>query len=177
MVSGLILMLIKKHRLIQYVGIVALIALILLLEVNISFLAKGLLATPFLVIVAAAAIVGDIISSALAIIVGAMAVNYVMHPTGFKFDPTMLMRTLQFVIAGLIVYWLAFRGNTLHQSNAKLIASTKQLQTVTKRLKTQAKGNAQQIDKLNTMNDELRSLVDQFVADDEYWSRKWPLKK
>ena len=169
-------MFVKNNRWVLYVGVIALVVLLALLEANVSFLEKGLLATPFLVIVAAAAIIGDLISSILAVVLGAIAVNYVMHPVGLKFNTTMVLRMLQFIVSGAIVYLLAYRGNTLHQSNAKLIESTKKLQSVIRRLKIQAKGNAQQVEKLNTVNGELRELVDEFMADDAYWESRWSLR-
>lgn len=140
---------------------------------HVPIFSKGLRTTPFILVTTVTALLGDYIAGILAIVLGSIAVDYVSAPIGFKFDAMTFFKVLEYLIIALIIYLITWRSRYLYARNLDLQAMTQELQSVTSALKTEAKGNKKQMKKLNAVNADLLTLINQFIEDDEYWARKW----
>jgi|GEM_PF-2971264 len=156
------------HYLLVLISVVVLVAL----ELKVPVFANGLRVAPFILITTVAALFGDFTSGILAVLLSAIAVNYAMPPSGLQWDANIIFKIAEFVVIGGIIFVIAWRSRALHASNAVLREATKTLQDITASLHVEARGNEKQLNKLNDVNKQLVTLVNDFIQDDEYWSRK-----
>ena len=156
----------------DYAIVVVSAAVVFVLLTNVAVLNDGLRVTPFILITTIAAVQGNFGSGIFAIFLGSTAVEYVTPPRGFTLTSDALFKTLEFAIIGTIIFLLSWKSRRLRTSNLALRDTTNKLQEIALELRAEARGNKKQAKKLNKVNKELISLVNNFVADDEYWGRK-----
>jgi hypothetical protein len=135
---------------------------------------NGLKTAPFLLVTAAAALYGDFGAGILAILLGAIAVEYLSPPTGFEFTTNTLFKCFEFLVLGGIIFLLSWRSRRLTTSNNALINMSEMLQDITVDLQAESRINEKQLQKINAVNKDLVMLVNDFIEDDAYWSRKLP---
>jgi hypothetical protein len=145
---------------------------VLMVDLKIPMLVNGLRVTPFVLVTLIAAMFGDFGAGILAIGLSVATVGYILPPAGLTMDSNTLFKMLEFTVISTTIFVIAWRGRKLQASNVALREMTKTLHHIALSLKTEAQGNEQQLEKLNTVNKELVALVTKFIEDDEYWARK-----
>lgn len=141
---------------------------------NVSFLNHGLKSVPFILIPTIVALFGDFGAGVFAVIFTSIAVE-IMAPTNMQtINASTLQKMAEYAVITTIVFVLAWRSRKLHANNIVLGGMTDRLQGIVTTLKAEATGNEIQLKKLNDVNKELVSLVNQFIEDDAYWNRKLP---
>lgn len=163
----------KYSHVLQYVLLALSVFLVMVATHQVHLLTEGLIGTMFLVIVAVAALFGDYSVGVLAVVLCTLALNYTSPPFGFDHDAATILRTIEFLVAGLAIFYLAWRVRHLKTDNGRLIAAATELQGIIKKLHAESKGNQTRAKRLKEMNSNLEQLVDEFLENDEYWSRKW----
>lgn len=156
----------------QYITVIAVVAAITFIKVNVSFFQQGLTGTFYLVWITVVALAWDRIAGVLAVVTSVLAFAYVMKPPGFQLNGTAVTDSVELLIAGLLVYVLALRARSLWRENSQLLSVVSELQSIIKSLRRASKGQSRQIDKLNHANSQLDDLVNQFMDSDAYWQAK-----
>ena len=152
----------------QYLLVLVLITIITFLEVGFSDLRNGLIATPFIVVVIVSSIFLDYFAGMLSVIfstVGVFLIRYL--PSGYSM--LVVTGTVEFFFAAIFIYFLAQKSRSLSVNNLSLEQSVKHMNQVTKRLKSELNLNKKDIDRLNSINSELRDVVDSIMSDKELW--------
>ena len=138
------------------------------LEIKVPFLKKDLIGGPYLLILTIAALVGDYLSGFIAIVVGVLCIGFISR-IGGHIDPVTIRRSIEFLIAGTTIYVLASKSRNLTISQLGLENTIKQLDEVTTKLNSEVINKKQDLNKLKKLNNELRTVIDDIMADKNLW--------
>lgn len=152
----------------QYLIVVVLMAGLTLIEYSDTMLRHDLIGAPFLVIMTVMALLGDYISGILAILLGSFCIAVIsLH--GGQAESIVIRRTIEFFFSGLVIYILSIKGRTLYQSHISMQDTISQLEVATKKLNSEVRLKKKDLDKLDKLNKELRTVVDEVMKDKQYW--------
>lgn len=153
----------------QYFNVLLALLLVSALEIKASFIRHQLIVLPYLVVSTVSAIYGDLFAGILAVIGGTFCVA-LLEMDGFHFRMYDLSRITGYLIAAIIIFILARKGRKLAVSNLSLSDSMGQMELAAKKLRSQMRLTKKDLKKLNGLNQELRALVDDIMADESLWA-------
>lgn len=167
----------KQPLILQYVFVALAVSTVTMLTSRVQLFSEGLIGALYLVVVALVAAFGEYAVGIFAIGLSILGLNYASAPLGFDFSQQAVFKTVEFLVAGSIIFYLSWRVRKLQTDNGQLVEAATELQAIIKKLRVEAKGNKAQAARLRIMNTELERLVDEFLENDEYWDRKWQRSK
>lgn len=139
------------------------------IETNVPFFKVGLEGAPFLLLVAIVALLGDVLSGLLAVILSGAALFYVVAPIGFLASSTKGIKLSEFLIAASAVSLLSWWVRRLQKNNLGLSATVHHLRSLTSGLEKELKTSKKDLHTLENINKQLDLIVDEFMQDDKYW--------
>lgn len=146
------------------------VGLLSLLEVEISVLHNSLVATPFLAFVTFMSILGDYVSGILTIILSTISISFI-SPQGWHFTSQSLVRTIEFLLASVVIYLLSWRSRRLTRNREDLEITVSSLKKATLKLKSQVRLTKKDVTTLRQINSELQSIVDNIMSDQGLWAK------
>ena len=153
----------------QYLLIVLLIVAISIVEILFKSVREGLVGTPLILVVLIASIYFDAIAGIISVSLGAIGL-FLINFVAVGYQWRVLTVVIEFILAGVIIYYLAEKSRQLSYSNLNLEAGMKHMEGVAKKLKSQVNVNKKDLDKLNKINADLREVVDAIMEDQSIWS-------
>lgn len=153
----------------QYFAVLVAMALASFFEAEFVFVRQDMLDLPYLVVAAISAIYGDYFAGILAIVCGTVSIA-IIGETGFNHHLHNSSRVIAYLAASLIIFILARRSRELMLNNLSLSESVTQMEKVSNKLKNQVKVNKKDLKRLNSINEELRSVVDNIMDDEDLWA-------
>jgi hypothetical protein len=157
-----------SHYLLVLLGTIT----VTILEVKVPVLTNGLRTAPFALISTIAALYCDYWAGIFAVFTCSMAVDYTMSPFELSLSGPTLFKVFEFIVISATIFTLSWRSRRLYASNVSLSTAIETLHRITEDLKVKARGDRKELKKLNMVNKQLVTLVDEFVKDDEYWARR-----
>lgn len=158
-----------KRLYIYYPLVVIAVVIIGVIETNIPFFKVGLEGAPFLLLVVIVALLGDLLSGVLAIILSGIALFYIVAPIGFSSSSTKWIKLSEYLIAAAVVCLLSWWVRRLQQSNLGLSKMVHQLRSLTGGLEKELKISKKDLRALEKINKQLDLIVNEFMQDDKYW--------
>ncbi len=159
----------KKIHVWQLLIIIFVISLFTLLELYVPLFSKQLVATPYLLIAVLSALYGDYYSGLLTIILSTIGVAFVSSDH-LQFINIAITRSIEFLLASTVIYYLAWRSRDLTKDTASLINTVIRLQEMSKKLNKDSKIDKKNLAKLQAANRELLDIVDVVMDDSSIWA-------
>lgn len=153
----------------QYLLVLGLTTLVVCSEIFIADVRKGLIGTPLLLIVIIASIFFDAYAGMLSVLAGTAGIFLITYVSA-GYTGRVPTETIEFIIAGSIIYVLAERARSLSISNLDKEQTIRHLEKTTKRMKSQMNINKKDLQRLNNINSDLRHVVDDIMEDQQLWS-------
>lgn len=152
----------------QYVLVLLAMGLLTFIETRITFLRSDLIGAPFLLILTISALFGDYISVIFATIIGVIGIGLIsVH--GGHFDSVTIRRSIEFLVAGVIIFVLSSRSRRLVKSHLSLEETIEQLEQATRKLDSEVKLKRKDMVKLTRLNQDLREVIDNVMEDKALW--------
>jgi len=158
----------KGIHLLQYFFVILFMGALTLIEQSLPFLRDDLIGAPFLLILTVAALFGDYLAGILAIVFGVACIGF-LSVHNFSFNLIALRRSIEFLLSGIIIYVLSLKSRQLTLSQINLEDSVKRLQSLTDNLNKDVKNKKHNLDKLNKINHDLRSIISEIMDDEDLW--------
>ncbi len=152
-----------------YPLVVLAIVIIGVIETNIHFFKVGLEGAPFLLLVAIVALLGDVFSGVLAVILSGITLFYVVAPIGFSSSSTKWIKLSEYLIAAIVACLLSWWVRRLQKNNLGLSETVHQLRSLTSGLQKELKISKKDLRMLEKINKHLDLIVNEFMQDDNYW--------
>lgn len=147
-------------------------AVITAFEIKVPFIDHDFAAILYFLLLTVTTLLGDYASGILALLLGAVCLDYLVPPMGFDLSVLTERKILLFLMSGIVICGLSWRARSLQYTNKDLFHDVNELQRILVRMQQQAKGNKKELAKLSAINKQLDKLVSQFIGDDEYWRKR-----
>ena len=159
----------KRVHIWQLLLVVAGVAIFTTIEMYVPVFSNQLVGTPFIVIAVLAALYGDYYTGLAAIVLSTLGV-IIVGSNNLQFISHSIVRASEFLLASVVIYYLAWRSRDLTRDTASLINTVIHLQDVAKRQSKDAKIDKKQLAKLRAANRELLDIVDVVMDDKGMWA-------
>ena len=159
----------KRVHIWQLLLVVAGVAIFTAIEMYVPVFSNQLVGTPFIVIAVLAALYGDYYTGLTAIVLSTLGV-IIVGSNNLQFVSHSIVRASEFLLASVVIYYLAWRSRDLTRDTASLINTVIHLQDVAKRQSKDAKIDKKQLAKLRAANRELLDIVDVVMDDKGMWA-------
>ena len=161
----------KRMHAWQSLAVIVVVGVFAFTEVEFKSLHLLIVGTPFLVITAVAAMLGDYFAGIVAILSSTICVAFIGNK-GWHITTATISHAIEFVIASSIIYSLAMRSRNLSHDTASLEDTILQLEQASTKLQTEAKLNQKDIKQLKSINKQLQKVIDQIMQDKQLWASR-----
>ncbi len=159
----------KKLHIWQLFVVTIGVVVITLLDMFVPLFNQQLIATPYLLIAVLAALYGDYYSGLVSILLSTIGVAFIGSDHLQNISAAMT-RSIEFLVASTIIYYLAWRSRDLTRDTASLINTVIRLQDIAKKQSKDAKIDKKNLAKLQAANRELLDIVDVVMDDKSIWA-------
>ena len=145
------------------------VVVITLLDMFVPLFNQQLIATPYLLMAVLVALYGDYYSGLVAILLSTIGVAFIGSDHLQNISAAMT-RSIEFLAASTIIYYLAWRSRDLTRDTASLSNTVIRLQNIAKKQSKDAKIDKKNLAKLQAANRELLDIVDVVMDDKSIWA-------
>lgn len=153
----------------QSLVVIPIVGFLSFLEVEVPFLHNSLVGTPFLALVTLMSLFGDFLAGLSAIVFGTVCISFI-GPQGWHLNDQSLLRTLEFILVGILIYLLSWRSRNLSKNAENLEVTVQSLKKASTKLKSQVRVTKRDVSTLRSINKDLQSIVDDVMNDKGLWA-------